>query len=83
MYRKGSPGGSAGKESAHNAGDLRSFPGWGRPPGEGLGYPLQYSGLENSTDGYWNSEGFAQENNPVSASETFILRNKIIHVIIQ
>ena len=40
--------GSAGKESIHNAGDLGSIPGLGRSPGEGKGYPLQYSGLENS-----------------------------------
>ena len=44
------PCGSAGKESACNAGDLGSIPGLGRPPGEGKGYPLQYSGLENSKD---------------------------------
>ena len=43
----GFPGGSAGKESARNAGDLGSIPGLGRPSGEGKGYPLQYSGLEN------------------------------------
>ena len=42
---------SAGKESACNAGDLGSVPGLGRSPGEGDGYPLQYSGLENSLDG--------------------------------
>ena len=42
--------GSAGKESAHNAGNLGSIPGLGRSPGEGKGYPLQYSGLENSVD---------------------------------
>ena len=42
--------GSAGKESAHDAGDLGSVPGLGRSPGEGKGYPLQYSGLENSMD---------------------------------
>ena len=41
---------SAGKESAHNVGDLGSVPGLGRSPGEGNGCPLQYSGLENSTD---------------------------------
>ena len=41
--------GSAGKESA-NAGDLGSVPRSGRSPGEGKGYPLQYSGLENSMD---------------------------------
>ena len=44
------PCGSAGKESAHNAGDLGSIPGLGRSPGEGKGHPLQYSGLENSMD---------------------------------
>ena len=42
--------GSAGKETAYNAGDLGSIPGLGRSPGEGNGYPLQYSGLENSMD---------------------------------
>ena len=47
----GFPGGSAGKESACNAGDLGLIPGSGRPPGEGNGYPLQYSGLENAMDG--------------------------------
>ena len=44
------PGGLAGKESACNVGDLGSIPGLERSPGEGKGYPLQYSGLENSTD---------------------------------
>ena len=44
------PGGSAGKESARNAGDLGSIPGLGRSPGEENGYPLQYSGLQNSMD---------------------------------
>ena len=42
--------GSAGKESACNAGDLGSILGLGRSPGEGKGYPLQYSGLERSMD---------------------------------
>ena len=46
----GFPGGSAGKESTGNVGDLGSIPGLGRSPGEGNGYPLQYSGLENSMD---------------------------------
>ena len=41
---------AADKESAHNVGDLGSIPGLGRSPGEGKGYPLQYSGLENSMD---------------------------------
>ena len=44
------PCGSAGKGSACNAGDLGLIPGLGRSPGEGKGYPLQYSGLENSMD---------------------------------
>ena len=42
--------GSAGKESACNAGDLGSIPGFVRFPGKGKDYPLQYSGLENSMD---------------------------------
>ena len=42
--------GSAGKESTCNAGDLGSILGLGRFPGEGRGYPLYYSGLENSMD---------------------------------
>ena len=46
----GFPCGSAGKESACNAGDLGSILGLGRSPGEGKGYPLQYSGLENPVD---------------------------------
>ena len=46
----GFPCGSAGKESTCNAGDLGSIPGLGRSPGEGKGYLLQYSGLENSMD---------------------------------
>ena len=46
----GFPWGSAGKESTCNAGDLGSIPGLGRSPREGKGYPLQYSGLENSMD---------------------------------
>ena len=46
----GFPGGSAGKESTCNVGGLGLIPGLGRSPGEGNGYPLQYSGLENSMD---------------------------------
>ena len=44
------PFGSAGNESACNAVDLDLIPELGRSPGEGKGYPLQYSGLENSMD---------------------------------
>ena len=46
----GFPSGSAGKKSACNVGDLGSIPGLGRSLGERKGYPLQYSGLENSMD---------------------------------
>ena len=52
---EGFPGGSDGKASVYNAGDLGSIPGLGRSsPGEGNGNPLQYSCLENPTDrGAW------------------------------
>ena len=46
----GFPGGSVGKESTCNVGNLGSVPELGRSPGEGKGYPLQSSGLENSMD---------------------------------
>ena len=46
----GLPWWSAGEESACNVGDLGLTRGLGRSPGEGKGYPLQYSGLENSMD---------------------------------
>ena len=50
IYTYGFPAGSAGKESACNVGNPSSIPGLGRIPGEGNGYPLQYSGLKNSMD---------------------------------
>ena len=50
MRKRGLPCGSTGKESTCNEGDLGSIPGLGKSPGEGKGYPLQYSGLENSMD---------------------------------
>ena len=54
MYIYDFPGGSDGKASAYNAGDLGSVPGLGRSPGEGHGNPLQYSCLENPMDrGAW------------------------------
>ena len=46
----GFPRGSAGEEFTCNAGDPGLIPGLGRSPGERKGYPLQYSGLENSMD---------------------------------
>ena len=53
IYYMGFSGGSYCKESNCNAGDLGSIPGLGRSPGEGNGYPLQYSGLENSMNRAW------------------------------
>ena len=51
-----SPGDSDSKESACRAGDLGSTPRSGRSPGEGNGYPVQYSCLENSLDrGAWQA----------------------------
>ena len=50
MSMRGFPDGSDGTESARNAGDSGSIPGAGRFPGEGNGYPLQYSCMKNSMD---------------------------------
>ena len=51
FYLGNFPGGSDGKASTRNAGDLGSIPGSGRSPGKGNGNPLQYSCLENPMDG--------------------------------
>ena len=63
MGWEGFPGGSAGKESACNAGDLGLIPGLGRSPGEGNGYPLQYS---------WPSLVAQLVKNPLAMRETWI-----------
>ena len=56
------PGGSDDKESACNAGDLGSIPGWGRFPGEREGNPLQYSCLENPMNGgAWQASPWGQK----------------------
>ena len=57
MQEENFPGGSDGKESACNLGCLGLVLGSGRSPGEGNGYPLQYSCLENSMDrrAWWAS----------------------------
>ena len=60
----GFTGGSAGKESACNAGDLGSIPGLGRSPGEGNSYPLQYSGLEKFMDCIFH--GVAKSHTPLN-----------------
>ena len=51
IKHQGFPGGSDGKASVYNVGDLGSIPGSGRFPEEGNGNPLQYSSLENPMDG--------------------------------
>ena len=51
------PGGSDRKESSCSARDPGLIPGLGRPPGEGNGYPLQYSHLVNSNRGAWTVHG--------------------------
>ena len=56
------PGGSDGKESACNVGDLGSIPGWGRSPAEENGYPLQHSCLENPMDrGSWSAQSMGSQ----------------------
>ena len=58
----GFPGGLDSKESAYNVGDLCLIPGSERFPGEGYGYPLQYSCLENSIDrGEWQATAHGVE----------------------
>ena len=59
----GFPGSSAGKESACNAGDSGLIPGSGRSPGEGIGYPLQYS---------WVSLMAQMVKNPPAMRETWV-----------
>ena len=68
-------GSKCGKESACNAGDLGSIPGLGRYPGEAKGYPLQYSGLENSMEysPWGHKESGMTERLPLSLSIEQIL----------
>ena len=61
ILRQGFPCGSVGKESAYNVGDLGSIPGLGRSPGEGKGYLLLHSGLENSMDSSMGSQRVEQD----------------------
>ena len=66
---------SAGKESVCNAGDLGLIPELGRPPGEGKGYPLQYSGLENPMDCIVH--GVAESDTTEQLSLSFIYRKEL------
>ena len=60
-------GGSDSKESACNVRDPGSIPRLGRSPGEGNGYPLQYSCLENSKDrGAWRAHGVSERQTQLS-----------------
>ena len=75
MEYKGFPGGSDGKESACNTGDLSLILGSGRSLGEGNGYPLQYSCLENSMDrGAWQATVHGVTKSPTQLSN-FTLRS--------
>ena len=76
LQNLGSPSGSAGKESAFNAGDLGSIPGLERSAGEGKGYPLQYSGLEISMDCI--DHEVAKSRTPLSNSHSLILEQVAI-----
>ena len=69
----GFPCGSAGKEYTCNVEDLGSIPGLGKFPGEGKGYPCQYSGLENSMDCIVH--GVAKSLTRLSNTFTFIANN--------
>ena len=75
----GLPCDSAGKESACNAGDLGSIPGLGRSPGEGKGYPVQYSGLENFMDSIVH--GVAKSQTQLSDFYFFIQNSNNIVII--
>ena len=76
VLKSGFPGGTAGKESACNVGDLGSISGLGRSLGEGKGYPLQYSSLENSMD---YSPGGRKESDTTKGLSLFLKKKKLIY----
>ena len=71
---------SAGKESACNVGELGSIHGLGRSPGEGKGYPLQYSGLENSMGCIVHRVAESDTTEQLSLSTRFKAQFKYSHV---
>ena len=73
----GFPCGPAGKESALNAGYLGLIPGLGRSPGEGKGYPLQYSGLENSVDSVVHGVAESQKTEWLSLSLLYSILHRM------
>ena len=78
MDFRGFPGGSDGRESACNAGDLGSIPGSGRSPGQGNGTPLQYSCLKNSMDrGAW----WAVVHGVANAAHNWVANTHILIII--
>ena len=82
----GFPCSLAGKESACNAGDLGLIPGLERSPGEGKGYPLQYSGLENSMNcivhGVTNSQTHTHTKKSQTQLSDFHLQQDYFEVIL-
>ena len=77
----GFPCGSAGKESACNAGDLGLIPGLGKYSGEGKGYPLRYSGLENSMDSPWNRKELDMTEQLSLSLFTFIFHGNFVGIL--
>ena len=65
----GFPGGSQGKESACNVGDPGLIPGLGKSSGEGNGYPLHYSCLENFMDRAWRATVYGVTNSQTRFSD--------------
>ena len=70
------PGGSDGKASVYNAGDPGLTPGLRRSPGEGKGYPLQYSALENSRQNIYSPWGYKESDTTERLSLHFRQKNK-------
>ena len=73
----GFPCDSAGKEATYNAGDLGSIPGLGRSPGEGKGYPFQYSGLKNSMD--YSPRGHKRVGHDLMTKQQYLQRTQGEH----
>ena len=85
FIKKGFPGGSDGKESVYNAGGLDSVPGLGRFPGEGNGYPPQYSCVDNPVGrGAWLAtvHGVPKNWTLLSANIFTLLRITVIYRVL-